>query len=160
MKKMQCEVCGSIDIKKLDDTTFECQECGVQYDKNEVMKLLVEVSDIASKNEKNCDDQVNASGNNFSSIPDVSIEKEENFSMTVKDSFLISGRGAIAAGVIYSGKIRVGETVKINGEVYKVSGIEMYRKQLVEAESGMTVGLLLQSYRGKITAGTIITKYH
>lgn len=158
IKKMKCEVCGSTSIKKVSDTTFECQECGVQYDKNEVMKLLVEVSDIASKNEKNCDDQVNTSGNNFSSTPDVSIEMEENFSMTVQDSFFITGRGAIAVGVIDSGKIEVGENVKINGEVYKVSGIEMFRKQLVEAESGMTVGLLLQSYRGKITAGTIITK--
>lgn len=35
MKKMQCEVCGSVDIKKLDDTTFECQNCGIQYDVTE-----------------------------------------------------------------------------------------------------------------------------
>ena len=44
MKKMQCEVCGSTDIKKIDDTTFECQSCGVQYAKDEVQKLLVEVT--------------------------------------------------------------------------------------------------------------------
>ncbi|MBQ4155109.1 MAG: hypothetical protein IJE01_07955 [Clostridia bacterium] len=158
MKKMKCEVCGSTSIKKVSDTTFECQECGVQYDKNEVMKLLVEVSDVASKNEEICEDRSNNSGNNFSSTPDVFIEMEENFSMTVKDSFFINGRGAIAVGEIDSGRIEVGENVKINGEVYKVSGIEMFRKQLVEAESGMTVGLLIHSYRGKISAGTIITK--
>ncbi len=44
MKKMQCEVCGSSEIKKIDDTTFECQSCGVQYDKSEVQKLLVEIT--------------------------------------------------------------------------------------------------------------------
>lgn len=44
MKKMQCEVCGSTDIKKVDDSIFECQSCGVQYDKNEVQKLLVELT--------------------------------------------------------------------------------------------------------------------
>lgn len=44
MKKMQCEVCGSTDIKKIDDSIFECQSCGVQYDKNEVQKLLVELT--------------------------------------------------------------------------------------------------------------------
>lgn len=44
MKKMQCEVCGSTDIKKIDDSTFECQSCGVQYSKSEVQKLLVEIS--------------------------------------------------------------------------------------------------------------------
>ena len=47
MKKMQCEVCGSTDIKKIDDTTFECQSCGVQYSKEEVQKLLVEIPDMA-----------------------------------------------------------------------------------------------------------------
>jgi len=44
MKKMQCEVCGSSEIKKIDDTTFECQSCGVQYSKDEVQKLLVEIT--------------------------------------------------------------------------------------------------------------------
>lgn len=41
---MQCEVCGSTEIKKISDGVFECQSCGVQYDANEVKKLLVEVT--------------------------------------------------------------------------------------------------------------------
>lgn len=44
MKKMQCEVCGSNEIKKINDTTFECQSCGIQYSKEEVQKLLVEIT--------------------------------------------------------------------------------------------------------------------
>lgn len=44
MKKMQCEVCGSTEIKKIDDLIFECQSCGVQYSKEEVKKLLVEIT--------------------------------------------------------------------------------------------------------------------
>lgn len=44
MKKMQCEVCGSTEIKRIDDSTFECQSCGVQYSKNELQKLLVEIT--------------------------------------------------------------------------------------------------------------------
>lgn len=44
MKKMQCEVCGSTEIKKIDDTTFGCQSCGVQYSKEELQKLLVEIT--------------------------------------------------------------------------------------------------------------------
>ncbi len=44
MKKMQCEVCGSTSIKKVTDTTFECQSCGVQYSKEEAQKLLVEIT--------------------------------------------------------------------------------------------------------------------
>lgn len=44
MKKMQCEVCGSNEIKKVADDIFECQSCGVQYSKEEVQKLLVEIT--------------------------------------------------------------------------------------------------------------------
>ena len=44
MKKMQCEVCGSNEIRKAGDDIFECQSCGVQYSKDEVQKLLVEIT--------------------------------------------------------------------------------------------------------------------
>ncbi len=44
MKKLQCEVCGSTEIRKLDDDLFECQSCGIQYSKSEVQKLLVELT--------------------------------------------------------------------------------------------------------------------
>ena len=44
MKKIQCEVCGSTEIKKVGDDLFECQSCGVQYSKNDVSKLLVKIT--------------------------------------------------------------------------------------------------------------------
>ena len=44
MKKMQCEVCGSNEIRKVSDDIFECKYCGVQYSKDEVQKLLVEIT--------------------------------------------------------------------------------------------------------------------
>lgn len=44
MKKMQCEVCGSSEIKKISEDLFECQSCGIQYSTAEVKKLLVEIS--------------------------------------------------------------------------------------------------------------------
>lgn len=44
MKKIQCEVCGSTEIKKVDDDLFECQSCGIQYSKNDVTNLLVEIT--------------------------------------------------------------------------------------------------------------------
>ena len=43
MKKIQCEVCGSTDIKKIKDSIFECQSCGVQYSVDDVKKLFVEI---------------------------------------------------------------------------------------------------------------------
>lgn len=44
MKKMQCEVCGSSEIKKVSDGIFECQSCGVQYSKEDIQKFLVELT--------------------------------------------------------------------------------------------------------------------
>ncbi len=44
MKKMQCEVCGGTEIKKVGDGIFECQSCGIQYSSEEVKKLLVEIT--------------------------------------------------------------------------------------------------------------------
>ena len=44
MKQLTCEICGSTEIKKIDDSTFVCQSCGVQYTKDEVKKLLVEIT--------------------------------------------------------------------------------------------------------------------
>lgn len=41
---MQCEVCGSTEIRKTTDEVFECQSCGIQYSKSEVQKLLVEIT--------------------------------------------------------------------------------------------------------------------
>lgn len=44
MKKMQCEICGSNEIKKISDGVFECQSCGVQYSLDEAKKLFIEIS--------------------------------------------------------------------------------------------------------------------
>ena len=44
MKKIQCEVCGSTQVKKIGDDLFECQSCGVQYTQEDIKKLLFEIS--------------------------------------------------------------------------------------------------------------------
>lgn len=44
MKRLQCEICGSTAIKKVDESTYECMSCGIRYDKDDVKKLLVELT--------------------------------------------------------------------------------------------------------------------
>lgn len=44
MKRLQCEVCGSTEIKKVGESTYECMSCGIRYDKDDVRKLLVELT--------------------------------------------------------------------------------------------------------------------
>ncbi len=44
IKRIQCEICGSSDVEKIDDTYFECRYCGAKYTKEEARKLFVQVS--------------------------------------------------------------------------------------------------------------------
>lgn len=52
MKKMKCEVCGSLSIKK-ENGVFVCQECGTEYSTEEARKLLRDVDAIEEKQENN-----------------------------------------------------------------------------------------------------------
>lgn len=44
MKKIQCEICGSSDIRKVGGGVFQCQQCGIQYSREEAIKLLSEAA--------------------------------------------------------------------------------------------------------------------
>ena len=41
MKQFKCEICGGTSIIQIDERTYECQDCGLQYDIAEVEKLIV-----------------------------------------------------------------------------------------------------------------------
>lgn len=43
MKKIQCEVCGGVSLKRNEDGLFECQNCGVQYEREQLSKLCVQI---------------------------------------------------------------------------------------------------------------------
>ena len=86
-----------------------------------------------------------------------------DFLMVIEDSFTITGRGTIVTGTITSGRINVGDTVKIRhvatGEVSAttVAGIEMFRKLLDTAGVGENVGILLRGVkRDEIESGDIL----
>ncbi len=68
--------------------------------------------------------------------------------MTVQDVFMIRGRGTVVTGRIESGTINVGDAINIQRQdgVTKtvVTAIEMFRKQLRQAQAGDNVGLLLR----------------
>ncbi len=101
-------------------------------------------------------------------IPQPVRELDKPFSMAIEDVFSISGRGTVATGRIERGKIKVGDDVDVVGlkkEVDKtvVTGVEMFRKELDDAQAGDNVGLLLRGMdkdtlqRGQVLAapGTI-----
>ncbi len=84
-------------------------------------------------------------------IPEPKREIDKPFLMPVEAVFSISGRGTVATGRAESGKIKVGEEVEVIGfgETLKtvVTGVEMFRKSMNEAQAGDNIGLLLRGMK-------------
>ena len=87
-------------------------------------------------------------------VPTPKRDIEKPFLMPVEDVFTISGRGTVGTGRAERGKITVGAEVEVVGLREKsvkttVTGIEMFRKILDDAQAGDNVGLLLRGIEKK-----------
>jgi len=86
-------------------------------------------------------------------IPLPQREVEKPFLMPVEDVFTITGRGTVATGRIERGVIKVNDKVERVGlgdtAEYVVTGVEMFRKLLDDAQAGDNVGLLLRGAEKK-----------
>ena len=96
-------------------------------------------------------------------IPEPARETEKPFLMPVEDVFTITGRGTVATGRVERGVVKVGDTVEIVGMGSKLStvitGVEMFRKLLDQAQAGDNVGLLLRGIqRSDIERGQVLCK--
>ena len=84
--------------------------------------------------------------------------------MPVEDVFSITGRGTVATGRVERGTLHVSDEVEIIGihdDVKKtvVTGIEMFRKLLDEAQAGDNIGALLRGIqRTEIERGQVLIK--
>ena len=96
-------------------------------------------------------------------IPDPQRATDQPFLMPVEDVFTITGRGTVATGRVERGVLHVNEEVEIVGvkeETTKttVTGIEMFRKLLDEAQAGDNIGALLRGIkREDIERGQVLT---
>ncbi len=97
-------------------------------------------------------------------IPDPKRETDKPFLMPIEDVFSITGRGTVATGRVERGVLHVSEEVEIVGikeETRKVvvTGIEMFRKLLDEAQAGDNIGALLRGVqRTEIERGQVLCK--
>ena len=97
-------------------------------------------------------------------IPDPQRATDQPFLMPVEDVFTITGRGTVATGRVERGVLHLNEEVEIIGikeEVQKttVTGIEMFRKLLDEAQAGDNIGCLLRGVqRNEIERGQVLAK--
>jgi elongation factor Tu len=96
-----------------------------------------------------------------SSIPEPKRELDKPFLMAVEDVFSITGRGTVATGRVERGRVKVGETVELVGlqptKTSVVTGVEMFRKLLDEAQAGDNVGILLRGIeKEQVERGQVI----
>ena len=97
-------------------------------------------------------------------IPDPERDTDKPFLMPVEDVFTITGRGTVATGRVERGMLHVNDEVEILGiheEVGKtvVTGIEMFRKTLDDAQAGDNIGALLRGVdRDAIERGQVLAK--
>ena len=97
-------------------------------------------------------------------IPDPQRDTDKPFLMPVEDVFTITGRGTVATGRVERGVLHINDEVEILGiheDVRKtvVTGIEMFRKLLDEAQAGDNIGALLRGIqRTDIERGQVIAK--
>jgi len=81
-------------------------------------------------------------------VPSPKRDKDKPFLMPVEDVFSITGRGTVGTGRLERGVIRVGDAAEIVGirETRKtvITGVEMFRKLLDQAEAGDNIGVLLR----------------
>ena len=97
-------------------------------------------------------------------VPDPVRDTDKPFLMPVEDVFSITGRGTVATGRVERGTLHVSDEVEIVGiheDVRKVvvTGIEMFRKLLDEAQAGDNIGALLRGVqRTEIERGQCLVK--
>ena len=96
-------------------------------------------------------------------IPDPVRETDKPFLMPVEDVFSITGRGTVATGRVERGMVKVGDNVEIIGiketKPAVVTGVEMFRKLLDQAEAGDNIGVLLRGIaREEIVRGQVLAK--
>lgn len=89
---------------------------------------------------------------------------DKPFLMPVEDVFSITGRGTVATGRVERGAVKVGEEVEIVGfteypRKCVVTGVEMFRKLLDQAQAGDNIGALLRGVdRKEIERGQVLAK--
>ena len=104
-------------------------------------------------------------------IPTPERATDKPFLMPVEDVFTITGRGTVATGRVERGTVNVGDTVELVGLTDQprdvvVTGVEMFRKLLDQAEAGDNIGVLLRGVqrdeieRGQVLAAPKTIKAH
>ena len=109
-----------------------------------------------------CIHELMAAVDSFIPTPERQVDKP--FLMPVEDVFTITGRGTVATGRVERGILKVGDEVEVVGlaeakRKVVVTGVEMFRKLLDQAQAGDNIGALLRGVqRTEIERGQVLCK--
>ncbi len=141
-------------------TEYEFPGDDIPIVKGSGLQVLESASTDPSAPEYACIHELMAAVDSY--IPTPERKSDQPFLMPVEDVFSITGRGTVATGRVERGTLKVSEEVEIVGlseETRKVvvTGIEMFRKLLDEAEAGDNIGALLRGVqRNEIERGQVL----
>ena len=130
--------------------------------KGSSLKVLESTSTDPNAPEYECMKELMAAVDSYIPTPDRPTDGD--FLMPVEDVFSITGRGTVATGRVERGVVKVSDEVEIVGlstEKKKtvITGVEMFRKLLDQAQAGDNVGLLLRGIqRNEIERGQVLAK--
>ena len=97
-------------------------------------------------------------------IPEPERDVNKPFLMPIEDVFTITGRGTVVTGRVEQGQLKLGDEIEIVGIEEKTSktvitGIEMFRKMLDEAQAGDNAGILLRgTKKDEVQRGQVLCK--
>ncbi|MHB8962481.1 MAG: elongation factor Tu [Saccharofermentanales bacterium] len=135
------------DTPVIKGSALDCLECKSTDPKDPTYNCIHELMDAVDS---------------FILTPERPVDKP--FLLPVEDVFSITGRGTVATGRVERGVVKVGDQVEIVGLQDEprnsvVTGVEMFRKLLDQAQAGDNVGVLLRGVqRNEVERGQVICK--
>ena len=163
--------CDMVDDEELIDLVeMEVRDLLSEYDfpgdeipivKGSSLKVLESTSTDPNAPEYACIKELMDAVDSYIPTPDR--PTDQPFLMPVEDVFTITGRGTVATGRVERGVVKLQDEVEIVGikETRKtvVTGVEMFRKLLDQAEAGDNIGVLLRGInRDEIERGQVLAK--
>ncbi len=129
--------------------------------KGSSLKVLECASTDPNAPEYECMKELMAAVDSYIPTPERPVDQP--FLMPVEDVFTITGRGTVATGRVERGTIKLQDEVEIVGIKASaktvVTGVEMFRKLLDQAEAGDNIGVLLRGVqRTDIERGQVLAK--
>ncbi|MBP7401176.1 MAG: elongation factor Tu [Clostridia bacterium] len=130
--------------------------------KGSALVALESTSNDPNAPEYNCIHELMKAVDEF--IPTPARPTELPFLMPVEDVFTITGRGTVATGRVERGVVKIGDPVEIVGlqdapRSTVVTGVEMFRKLLDQAQAGDNIGVLLRGVnRNEVERGQVVCK--